>query len=84
MTLRWRYSIPCGRGGQRSAPSFYLLEIAAQLVGDHDRRITGASFSPSMAAASTRPFLVISFPPSATIQGTVQPNFAMLAAIFAT
>jgi hypothetical protein len=37
-----------------------------------------------MVAASTRPWPAISSPSSATMQGTVQPNFAMLAAIFAT
>lgn len=47
-------------------------------------RITGTSVSPSMVAASTRPWPAISSPSLATMQGTVQPNLAMLAAIFAT
>ena len=46
--------------------------------------ITGASVSPSCVAASTRPCPAISSPSSATRQGTVQPNSAMLAAILAT
>ena len=45
---------------------------------------TGTSVNPSMVAASTRPWPAISSPSSATMQGTVQPNFAMLAAILAT
>ena len=47
-------------------------------------RITGTSVSPSIVAACTRPWPAISSPSSATMQGTVQPNFAMLAAILAT
>jgi len=61
----------CGRP-RRSASSRWLS------------RITGTSVSPSKVAASTRPCPAISSPSSATMQGTVQPNFAMLAAIFAT
>ena len=46
--------------------------------------ITGASVSPSCAAARMRPWPAITSPSPATSTGTVQPNFAIDAAIFAT
>jgi hypothetical protein len=62
--------------GTNLGPALGFVEVASWT--------TGMSFRPNMVAASTRPCPTISSPSSATMQGTVHPNFAMLAAIFAT
>src|SRR5690606_31785637 len=54
------------------------------VVGPDQFQLTGTSVSQSMVAASTRPWPAISSPSSATMQGTVHPNLAMLPTIFAS